>query len=153
MIGNALKIIQYLYEQDKDKIFEIKEHKEKRNKDQNAKYWKLLSELSLKLKISIEELHLQMLRQYSPRTQVLIPADEELWGCEYYDRKSKIKKDNKEFIVYYIYKPSHEMTTSEFALLLQGLCDECKEQDIETLSPEELRELSETIENTKKPSN
>jgi hypothetical protein len=153
MIGTPLQLIQYLYEQDKTKRFKIKEFKEKRNKDQNAKYWKLLSELSLKLKIGIEELHLQMLRQYSPRTQVLIPADEELWGCDYYDRKSKIKKDNKEFIVYYIYKPSHEMTTSEFALLLQGLCDECKEQDIETLSPDELKELSDLIENKKKSSN
>ena len=45
MIGNVLKIIQWLYDQDKNKLFEIKEYKEKRNKNQNKKYWKLLGEL------------------------------------------------------------------------------------------------------------
>ena len=44
------------------------------------------------------------------------------------------------------------MTTGEFAILLQGLCDECKQQGIETLSPDELRELSDIIENEKKSS-
>lgn len=141
MIGNALDIVQWLYSQDKDKLFTIKEYKEKRNNQQNAKYWKLLSQLSLKTKIGIEELHFNLLKEYSPRTEVLIPSDKELWGCEYYEKKSKIKKGDNEFIVYHVYKPSHEMKTSEFAMLLNGLCEECKQQDIETLSPDELKEL------------
>lgn len=145
MIGNALKIINFLYNEDKDKLYELKEYKEKRNKDQNAKYWKLLGQLSLKLKIGIEELHFRFLKEYSPRYQVLIPSNEEIYGIEYYEKKSKIIKDGKEFNVYYVFKPSHEMATNEFAILLQGLCDECKEQDIETLSPEELKELRSII--------
>lgn len=145
MIGNALKIIQYLYDQDKDKMFEIKEYKEKRNKDQNAKYWKLLGQLSLKLKIGIEELHFKFLKEYSPRYEIMIPADTEVRGIEYYEKKSKITKNGKEFNVYHVYTPSHELNKTEFAILLQGLCDECKEQDIETLSPQELAELSSII--------
>lgn len=146
MIGTAKKIIDYLFYQDKEKLFEIKEYKEKRNKDQNAKYWKLLSQLSLKLKVSIEELHFKLLKEYSPRYQILIPSDEEIYGIEYYEKKSKIIKDDKEFTVYYVFKPSHEMKINEFALLLQGLCDECKEQGIETLSPNELDELKSIIQ-------
>ena len=145
MIGNALKIIQYLYDQDKDKMFEIKEYKEKRNKDQNAKYWKLPGQLSLKLKIGIEELHFKFLKEYSPRYEIMIPADTEVRGIEYYEKKSKITKNGKEFNVYHVYTPSHELNKTEFAILLQGLCDECKEQDIETLSPQELAELSSII--------
>ncbi len=145
MIGNAKKLIAYLFDQDKEKIFELKECKKKRNKDQNAKYWKLLYELSYKLKIKVEELHFQMLKDYAPRFQVLIPADEEVYGIDYYEKKSKIIKDNKEFNVYYVFKPSHDMTKSEFAFLLQGLCEECKEQGIETLSPNELDELKSII--------
>lgn len=152
MIGNPLQLIQYLYEQGKDKKFELKEFKEKRNKDQNSKYWKLLGELSLKLKIGIEELHFKFLKEYSPRYQILLPENVELFGIEYYEKKSKIIKDNKEFSVYYVYKPSHEMTKGEFAMLLQGLCEECKQQGIETLSPNELKELSDLIENEKKSS-
>lgn len=136
--GNALKLIQWLYNQDKTKIFEIKEYKPKRNIKQNDKYWKLLNELALILKISKEELHFKMLKDYSVRYQVLVPANYEIRGIEYYEKKSKIIKDGKEFIVYEVYVPSHELNESEFALLLQGLCEECKSQGIDTRSPEEI---------------
>lgn len=141
MIGNVLKIIQWLYDQDKNKLFEIKEYEEKRNKKQNKKYWKLLGELSLKTKIGIEELHFEMLKSYSPRYEILVPNESSIRGIEYYEKKSKIVKNGKEFYVYHVYTPSHELNTSEFAILLKGLCEECKQQGIETLSPEELEEL------------
>ena len=136
--GTPKKLIDWLYDQDKEKIYEIKEYKEKRNNDQNAKYWKLLNELALKLKISVEELHFQMLKFYSQRYQILIPTETSIRGIEYYEKKSTIKKDNKLFDVYIIYTPSHELNTEEFSLLLEGLCNECKEYGIETRSPEEL---------------
>jgi len=142
MIGNAKKLIDWLYDQDKTKEFEIKEYKEKRNKDQNAKYWKLLSQLSLKLRIGVEDLHFQMLRFYSPRYEILVPADKEIRGIDYCEKKSKITKNGNEFNVYHVYTPSHELTTNEFSILLEGLCEECKKQGIETLSPDELRELN-----------
>ena len=44
-----------------------------------------------------------------------------------------------------MFTPSHELNTREFALLLNGLCDECREQGIETLSPNELASLKELI--------
>lgn len=141
MVGNALKLIQWLYNQDKEKIYEIKEHKEKRNKDQNRKYWKLVGQLSLKMKIGIEEIHFEMLKSFSPRYEILVPADTPIRGIEYYEKKSKIIKNGKEYNVYHVYTPSHELNTSEFAILLKGLCEECRQQGIETLSPDELKEL------------
>lgn len=145
MIGNVLKIIQWLYDQDKNKLFEIKEYKEKRNKNQNKKYWKLLGELSLKTKIGIEELHFEMLKSYSPRYEILVPNESSIRGIEYYEKKSKILKNGKEFYVYHVYTPSHELNTAEFAILLKGLCEECRQQGIETLSPQELADLEEII--------
>lgn len=138
MIGNPLKLIQWLYSQDKNQTYEVKKYKLQRNKDQNAKYWKLLSELSLKLRIGIEELHFQMLKFYSPRYEILVPADQKIRGIEYYEKKSKIIKNGKEFNVYHVYTPSHELNTDEFSLLLSGLITECKEQGIETRSPDEI---------------
>ena len=138
MIGNALNIINWLYQQDKQQLFEIKQYKSQRNKDQNKKYWKLLGELSLKTKIGIEELHFEMLKNYSQRCEVLIPAEKQLRGIEYYEQKSTISRNGKEYRVYHVYTPSHELTTEEFAILLEGLCNECKEQGIETRSPEEM---------------
>lgn len=140
LVGNKNKIISWLLNQEEKKIFEIKEYKEKRNLDQNAKYYKLLNELALTLKIGVEELHFEMLKKHSVRYQVLIPEDIELRGIKYYELKKTIKKDNKLFYIYEVYVPSHELKTDEFALLLNGLVEECKAQDIEVRSPDEIRE-------------
>lgn len=145
MRGTVKQLIPYMLELDDTKIYEVKEYKEKRNLDQNAKYWKLLNELALTLKIGVEELHFKMLKDYSQRYEILVPKDIKLRGIEYYEKKSKIIRNGREFIVYQIFTPSHELNTREFALLLQGLCDECKEQGIETLSPNELKKLEEMI--------
>lgn len=139
MIGNALKLIEFLYIQDKDKLYEVKEYKKKRNNNQNSRYWKLINELSLKLRVSVEKLHFDMLKSYSPRYEILVPADKEIRGIEYYERKSKIIKDGKEFYVYHVYTPSHELKTDEFAILLNGLIQECIQQGIDTRSPEEIK--------------
>lgn len=140
LIGNKNKIISWLLNQEEKKIFEIKEYKEKRNLDQNAKYYKLLNELALTLKIGTEELHFEMLKNYSVKYQILIPQDAELRGIKYYELKKTIKKDNKLFNIYEVYVPSHELKTDEFAMLLNGLIEECKNQDIEVRSPSEIRE-------------
>ncbi|WP_288910976.1 hypothetical protein [uncultured Thomasclavelia sp.] len=138
MNGTPKQIINFLLEQDPNKKFEIKEYKEKRNKDQNAKYWKLLNELALTLKISVEQLHFNMLKDYSSRYQVLVPNGQEIRGIDYYEKKSTILKDDKKWDVYYVFTPSHELNTKEFAFLLSGVIQECKNVGIETISPDEL---------------
>ena len=138
MTGKALTIINWLYDQDKEKIFEIKEHKKKRKLNQNDKYWKLINELSRKTKISVSELHFDMLKNFSVRYEILVPRETLLRGIEYYEKKSTIKKGDKLFDVYHVYTPSHELKTDEFAILLDGLCRECQQQGIETRSPEEI---------------
>ena len=49
MIGKCQDLIQYLFEQDRDKLFEIKEYKEKRSLSQNAYAWKLINEIGNKI--------------------------------------------------------------------------------------------------------
>ena len=117
MIGNSTELIKWLIEQPQEKRFKCSEYKEKRNNDQNSRYWVLLNKLSLKTKIGIEELHFNMLKNYSPRYEVMIPAETEIRGIEYYELKSQIN----------------------------GLCEECKDQGIETLSPNEMEELKAMI--------
>jgi len=138
MIGNALKLIEFLYIQDKDKLYEVKLYKEKRNNNQNSRYWTLLYKLSLKLKIGVQELHKQMLRDYSKQGVICALSDYDMSGVKYYDIKSKFKKDGKEYIVYQVYTPSHELKTDEFAILLDGLIQECKQQGIDVRSPSEI---------------
>ena len=48
MIGNKKECIDWLLE-NQSEIFEVNVYKEKRNKDQNAKYWKLSSTTFLEI--------------------------------------------------------------------------------------------------------
>ena len=141
MKGTPKQIIDYLFEQDKDKIFEIKEFKKKRTLNQNSYYWELLGELSLALRLPPEELHRQMLKDYSQKYQIMTPEETELRGFEYYDKKSVIEKNGNKFQVYEVYVPSHLLKTKEFAILLDGLISECKQVGIETLTPNQIREM------------
>lgn len=144
MIGNKKECINWLLE-NQSEIFEVNVFKEKRSKEQNAKYYKLLNKLSKKLKIGVEELHFNMLKNYSTRFEMLVPINTDIRGIEYYEKKSKIVKNGKEYIVYQVYTPSHELKTDEFAILLDGLIEECKNQGIDTRSPDEILRDNEVI--------
>ena len=138
MIGNISKIKQWLDLQKEDKLYEIDVFKSERNKKQNSRYWKLLYKLSLKLGIGVHELHKQMLRDYSKQGPVCAPSTYDMRGVKYYDVMSKFIKDGVEFTSYQVYTPSHELRTDEFAVLLNGLMQECEQQGIDTRSPEEI---------------
>lgn len=137
MIGTKKQVIDWVLENEAT-LYQIDKYKSKRNKKQNDKYWELINQLSRKIKISVSEIHFNMLKTYSPRYEILVPENTELRGVEYYEKKSKIKKGDKYFIVYHVYTPSHELKTDEFAILLQGLIEECQSQDIETRSPSQI---------------
>ena len=52
MIGTAETLVKWLFNQKRDKLFEIKEHKEKRTLTQNAYMWSLINELANKMNLS-----------------------------------------------------------------------------------------------------
>ena len=142
MHGNVRQLITYLATVcDETKEYEVKEYKRKRNNNQNAKYYKLLNELALTLRISVEELHFEMLKYYSVRYQVCVPHNQELRGVKYYELQGIRQSNEKLYDVYNVYTPSHELNTAEFAFLLGGLVQECVNAGVETLSPDELAYL------------
>lgn len=136
--GTPKKLNSILYDLDANKVYELKEYKEQRNKKQNSKYWKLVGELSLVTKIGIEEIHFDMLKNYSQRYEILVPSDKEIRGIDYFEKKSTISKNGKEYTVYHVFTPSHELNESEFAILMKGLIEECKQVGIDVRSPEEI---------------
>lgn len=139
MKGTPKKLMDWLYEQDKEKVFVVKPYREKRSLNQNDYYWKLLNELALTMKLDKEKLHFDMLKHYSSRYEILVPSDSKIRGIEYYEKKSIIKKGEKEYAVYHVYSPSHELNTEEFSLLLEGIIQECKNVGIDTRTYEEIR--------------
>ena len=62
MIGTQKQVITWLLEQDKDKQYEVKEHKQRRSLDSNAYAWVLLGELQNKLHIKKEDIYKDLIK-------------------------------------------------------------------------------------------
>ena len=142
MIGNAQVIIQWLFEQDKSKIYEIKEKKQKRTLTANAYYWSLLNQLASVLRLNNDECHFLMLRRYGQYEVISVLSDINLQGYfKYYEEIGQGTVQGKEFTHYKIYKGSSQMDSKEFAVLLDGVISECEQAGIPTLTPGEISRL------------
>ena len=142
MTGNAIQIIQWLYNQDKDKKFDIKEHKEKRSLNANNYAWKLITEIANVLRKSKEEVYLEMLKSYGQCEMISIISSVDVKGYfKYYEEAGRSFLNGKEFTYYKIYKGSSEFNTKEMSVLIDGIVQEAKNLDIETMTPSQLAEL------------
>lgn len=56
-------------------------------------------------------------------------------------------KNDLTWYSYYVLRGSHTYTTSEMARLINGTIEDCKEQGIETATPDQLREMQALWEN------
>lgn len=142
MVGNAIQIIQWLYNQDKDKRFDIKEHKEKRSLNANNYAWKLITEIANVLRKSKEEVYLEMLKSYGQCEMISIVSSIDVKGYfKYYEEAGRSFLNGKEFTHYKIYKGSSEFNTKEMSILIDGIVQEAKQLGIETMTPSQLAEL------------
>ena len=142
MTGNAIQIIQWLYEQDKEKKFVIKEFKEKRSLDQNAYAWKLITQIGNVLRKSKEEVYLQMLKDYGQSEIVSTLSSISPSGYfKYYEEFGIGTIKGKEFTHYKIYKGSSEFNSKEMSIFIDGIVQECKSVGIQTLDDLEINEL------------
>lgn len=142
MIGSTEKIIQWLFTQDRDKQYEIKEHKEKRSLSQNAYAWKLINEIANKLNRSKEDIYMEMLRSYGQSEIVSILSSISPAGYfKYYEPIGTGVINEKEFTHYKIYKGSSEFDSREMSVFIDGIIQEAEAQGIPTLTSEEIKRL------------
>ena len=152
----------------KDKLLRItvKLWRDKRSLDANSYYWVLLSRLAEAVGISKPRAHNLMLRKDGQNLVIdsqiaflVIPDTEEaeetaLEAESFHIRPtSQVKqgKDGKMYRTYTVLAGSSTYDTKEMSELINGLVSECKEQGIETLTPDELaRMMKDYEENHKK---
>lgn len=143
MIGNSQEIIQWLFEQDREKQFTIKEYKPKRSLSQNAYAWKLITEIGNILRKSKEEVYLQMLKDYGQSEVVSILSDVIPDGYfKYFEPIGTGIVNDKEFTHYKIYKGSSEFDSKEMTIFIDGIIQECNQLGIPTLTPDEIASLN-----------
>ena len=142
MIGKVEQINQWLWNQDREKIFEIKEFKERRTLTQNSYMWKLITELANKTNISKEDMYMQMLKDYGQSEIISMLSSINPNGYfKYFESIGTGIVNNKEFTHYRIYKGSSEYNTIEMKYLLDGIIQECENVGIPTLTINEIQNM------------
>ena len=151
MVGTANKLITYLIEQTKDKQFELKEFKEKRSNDANAYFHVLVNKLARHLNISDEDMKIKMNLDYGTIARF---DDGRIKGCkvpketnmkEIY-RYSKWYKEEGDYDCYIFYKETHTLNTTEMSQLINGVIQECKDNEIEVRPEAEIKAMLERWE-------
>lgn len=142
MIGRPEEIIRWLFAQDRDKRFEIKEHKERRSLNANAYAWALIGKIADALRISKDELYLDMLKHYGQSQMVSVRSDIDVTGYfKYFEKIGETMLQGKAFTHYRIYKGSSEYDTREMAILIDGIIQEAQNLGIDTLPPHEIERI------------
>lgn len=142
MLGTAETLVKWLFNQDRNKLFEIKEHKKKRTLTQNAYYWALVNEIANHMKLSKDEVHYRLLKDYSQVALITIKSNIDIKGyIRYYEFEREADINGIKFNVYKVYKGSSEMDKKEFNVLLDGTIQEAKQLGIPTLTPSEIAKL------------
>ena len=153
MTGTAAEIIQYLFDQDKTKRWDIKEHREKRSLDANAYFHVLCDKLRLKLGISMARCKNHLIADYgqiqylpdgAPMIYKTNAPEEYMAELETIHTKCiKVTEENgKEVFFYRLYRGSHEYDTKEMSQLIDGTVQECKAVGIETMTPMEIAQMN-----------
>lgn len=157
--GKPLELINWLYSQDKDKLYEIKEHKETRGVQANKYFHSLINQLarfnrSSGHAISDDEMKREINTTYGTLAkaddgQVLgakVPKGTDMYNFYPYAKWYK-SEDNCD--CYLFYKRTHELDSKEFYQLIKGLEAECRNVGIKTLDDIEFEEMMKTYDEEK----
>ena len=137
-------------EENKEYELSIKQIRKKRSLNANNYSWKLTDELADKLivagvKLSKEECHAEMIFRYGQvmvdenGEQVIISVKQGVKVSDFYPYAKEIGSGtvkDKIFTHYRIYRGSHTYDTKEMSIFISGIVEECKEQGIDTDTPE-----------------
>ena len=144
MTGNAEEIIKWLFGQDREKVFDITEHHEKRSLNANAYAWSLIGKIADVLRTSKDEVYLTMLKRYGQSEIVSVISSIDVSGYfKYFEIVANATLQGKDFTHYRVFKGSSEYDTREMSILIDGIVSEAEELGIETLPPAEVERLKE----------
>ena len=149
MTGKPEEIVKWLFGQDREKLFDITEHKKKRSKDANALLWACLGELASALRTDKWEVYLEMLKRYGKYTYICVKpkaveAVKKQWReCE---EIGTIKIDGEEAVQMLCYFGSSTYNSKEFSVLLDGVVSEMKEMGLDTPADRELNRAIKQME-------
>ena len=142
MVGKVDDLIKWLLNQDRDKLFEVKEYKEKRSLNANAYAWLLIGKIADAQRLKKEDVYLQMLKDYGQSEIVSVLSSIDVSGYfKYYEPIAEVELQGKLFTHYRIIKGSSHYNTHEMSILIDGIVSECQQCGIDVMPDEEIRRL------------
>ena len=128
---------------------EIKQHRKKRSLDSNSYCWVLIGKISEVIGMAKDDLYIEMLRRYGQRVPQLISVIDE--GVPAIMRATQnhctevgeSELNGKLFKHLAILRGSSEYNSKEMSLLIDGIVQDAKELEIETLTPQEISAMNE----------
>lgn len=141
MVGTQKQAITWLLEQDNTKKYEVKEVKRRRSLDSNAYAWVLLGKLQDKLHIAKEDIYKSLIKEIGsyeviPVKNEAVERFRQAWsknGLGWITETTKSKLEGFTNVI--AYYGSSTYNTSEMSRLIELIVQECKQQDIETMTP------------------
>lgn len=145
MIGTKKEILHKLINSDDEqKVYELKEYKQKRRLNANNLLWLLVNKLAIAIKSTADEVYIAMLKRYGECQLVSVKSEINVNGFfKYYEEVGKSILKCQSYTHYKIYLGSSEMNTKQMSRLIDGVIDECKALEIETMPEEYVKRLKE----------
>lgn len=148
-LNYALESIKkYINEKGNNFIVDIRTPDKKRSLDANAYAWVLIGKLSKALKVPKEEIYRQYIKEIGnfeplPIKNERVQAFAEIWQTKGTGWILEVVDDSKlkGYKLCHAYYGSSVYTTEEMSRLIDMIVADCKDQDIETLTPDELNSL------------
>ena len=154
--GKPLDIIAFLMgTEDKNQVYDLSPHKDEKPRSLSANnyFYAICTKIAEKLRISLNEVHNQMLSRYGYPEFIedkivyfILPDNIDVNKLEGVHLKPTSKTqvlDNGDLNrVYIVMRGSHTYNTKEMSQLIDGTIEECKAQGIETMTPAQIDQLT-----------
>ena len=158
ILGSVIDYINTL--KDGEYTLTIDKKKRPRSLRSNNYSWLLTDKLSdvmviRGVKISKDEMHAEMIFRYGqPMLDangevVIYSTSQDVKMPEFFPYAKEIgtsEPNGKMFTHYRIYRGSHEYSSQEMSVFISGIVEECKEQGIQTETPEEIARMISLME-------
>lgn len=155
MTGNTQQVLMWLFDMDKDAVWDIEPHKERKGRSLNANsYFHVLVQKLAQAQqppVSLAKCKNMMISaygqpEYIDGQQAIIKSNvpqEKMQEIEYlHTALVKISEENgTECYFYRIYRGTHTYNTIEMQKLIEGVVQECKDAGIETATPAEIAKM------------
>lgn len=125
---------------------EVKPYREKRSLSANAYFWVLCGKLADKIGSTKTEVYQHYIKQTNIYRQAVVseeaaPTIEKMWGAYGIGWVCEKVDTNNGFVTLNLYFGSSTYNTKQMSRLLDSVIEDCKEQGIQTMTPDEIANL------------